>query len=150
MNGLQDIYDRMFGEAPAAGAAPVEAQTKTAQETASAQSAETAPESNTEVLGELTSALFTDAVGQMFGKVAGDLEAEAGAGHKPLGETPSSMGKSMGMGGNPHMPVNYSTGDHEKIHASTGGQSPYSIKEKALAKAILRRMNAAPVGGFHE
>lgn len=145
---LLKIYEQVIGGEPAESA--TNTTEKVASEAGAAAPAES-PADATEILGEVTGDFFTGAVNAFVEKVAGDLEAEAGAGHKPFESKPSAMGSSMGLSGNAHMPVNNPTGDNEKVHAMTGGQSPYSLKEKALAKAMLKRTkDYGAVGTFHE
>jgi hypothetical protein len=141
--GLLDIYERIMSDAPA-GAAETE---KVANEGAAA-----AESTVTGAFGELVGEYFNVMAGPYFDKVAGDLESEAGEGHAPMGSlsAPSSLGKTIGKEGDPHLKVNREMSNGKKLDVTTGNKSPYSLKEKALLKAILRRSQAGEVGNIVE
>jgi hypothetical protein len=142
--GLQDIYEKIMGE-------DVSAQEKVASETPATE--ETSQEKvASSSFGELTGEYFNVVAAPYFEKVAGDLEVEAGQGHAPMGDLDekSSLGKSLGQQADPHLKVNHAPKNGQRIDAATGGKSPYSLKEKALLKAILSRSAAGEVGNVVE
>jgi len=129
--GLQGIYENLFGDvAPAAEA--VEPQEKIASEVETEVSA-------SEGFGELAAAYFGVAKEAFVEKIAGDLEAEAGAGHDPMGAMPSGgqLTNIIGAPKQAKLPVNAPQG--EAHHVTTGNQSPYSLKVLAQVKQILKR-----------
>jgi len=140
---LTGIYEEIFGDV-----APVAGQEKTAS------AGENTEETNeaTQLFGELSAHYFGAAQAEFLDKIAGSVETEAGPGEQPmahLGNT-SSLGRSMGTIKDPAMPVNHSASGGEGMHTATGGTSPYSLKEMALKKQILKNMAAAPVGDIKD
>jgi hypothetical protein len=144
--GLKSVYEEIFGQVEA----PTEGQTKEA----AAATAEAANEETTATsgFGELVGEYFNAAVEPFFQKVSGELESEAGKGESPVAhqDGASSLGKTLGKEGDPHMPVNHSASSGAHLKVTTHNQSPYSLKEKALAKAILSRGQAVPGGEIKE
>lgn len=140
--GLMDIYEEIMSETPAA---TEEAQQKVASEYAAEENAATTQ------FGELVGQYFNFMAGPFFSKVAGDLEAEAGAGHHPMGDLDASsqLGKSLGKQSDPHLPVNHKPENGKALPAAKGDH-PYSLKEIALIKQILSRLAAGHVGAYKE
>lgn len=143
---LQDIYGQLFEEA--APAAPV--QEKVAGEAPAAPTEEVTNEASL-LFGELTAHYLNEGVAgylEEVEKVAGSVEAEAGAGELPQAHVHGGgqLTSVIGAPKDPHMPVNHSASSGAPLHVTTGGNTPYSLKEQALKKAILKRMQAAPVG----
>ena len=94
--------------------------------------------------GELVGEYFNVLAEPFFNKVAGDLEAEAGKGHQPMAGLGEAVKKY------PHLEVNYDSKNGRPLEVSTGGSSPYSLKESALIKQILRRAAARQSGNVSE
>lgn len=139
---LTGIYEEIFGES-----APVAGQEKVA---ASAEAEEVNEAS--QLFGELTAHYFESAHGAFIEKMAADLVSEAGAGEQPMAhlDNDSPLGKTMGKAKDPSMPVNHSASSGKGMQVATGGTSPYSLKEMALKKQILKGMAAAPVGDIKD
>lgn len=137
--GLMSIYEQIMSETTA------EEQEKIASEQEAAAVEETAEETSASgVFGELVGEYFNVLAEPFFDKVAGDLEAEAGAGHHPKGDLKDAKHEE------PHLPVNHKPENGKALEVTTGGHSPYSLKEKALMKAILTRLQAGQVGNYKE
>ncbi len=139
-------YEAIFGDHEAPAAASVEdGVSKEASEAGEGEGSE----SNS--FGELVGTYFNAMKEGFIEKTAGDLEAEAGAGHNPEPEhTTGSLTATIGQKGNPRLPVNRKAG--EPLHVMTGNTSPYSLKG-ALAKQVLKRVGtSAPgdVGAYKE
>jgi hypothetical protein len=135
---LANIYNQLFDTQEVETAVETE---KVASEVETNE--ESSEVSATTAFGELTGEYFNIIAAPFFSKVAGELEMEAGKGEKPLAHQPKAEGDA-------HLPVNHKASGGEGLKAMTHGESPYSLKEKALAKAILKRMMAAPVGAIKE
>lgn len=149
--GLTDIYEDMFGEK--APAAPAPEQTKVAAEVAPVAATVTEDEAGQESpVGELTGIYFNVMHDAWQEKLAGDLEAEAGAGVKPQASAPGGgeLSKIVGKEGDPAIAMNHDASGGKALKVNPGNQTPYSLKEKALAKAIARRGNAVPGGQITE
>ena len=132
---LMDIYEQIMGESTES---VEQEQEKVASEEASIQ------EGPTTRFGELVGEYFNVMAGPYFSKVAGDLEAEAGAGHHPKGDLKDASKQE------PHLPVNHKPENGKALDVTTGNSSPYSLKEKAMLKQILSRLAAGPVGNYKE
>ena len=83
-------------------------------------------------LGELVGEYFNTMIDAYMSKVAEEAQPM-----EDLEDAEEEM---------PHLPVNQRPTLGKSIDTSTGGTSPYSLKEKALVKAILSRMQAGQVG----
>lgn len=140
---LSDIYEQIMG-----GIDSEATQVKVASEGEQTQ-AEGGDEQST-AFGELVAEYFNEATEPYYEKVAADLETEAGKGEQPLAhsQTGGAMTAALGKPADPALPVNHSASGGAKLQVTTGNQSPYSLKEQALKKAILKRMQAAPVGNI--
>ena len=137
--GLMSIYEQIMNEVPAAE------QEKIASEGEATSSSESTEETNsTTAFGELVGEYFNVMAEPFFDKIAGDLEAEAGAGNHPKGDLKDAKKEE------PHLPVNHKPENGKALEVTTGGTSPYSLKEKALMKAILTRLQAGQVGNYKE
>ena len=150
MGSLAQIYEEVMG-----GTAPASQETATTTEKVAtdATTTETADAGDsTSQFGELVGEYFNSMVEPFFNKIAFDLEGAAGKGEQPLAhaDTASSLGASLGKQKDPHLSVNHSASGGADLKVTTKGNSPYSLKEKALAKEILRRSSAAPVGNIGE
>lgn len=156
--GLTDIYENIFGEA-----APVETEVvePAAQEkvAAAAATVETEVEAEateqTSAMGELTGVYFNVLEDAFVEKIAGDLEMEAGAGHKPQGGVKggSELSRIVGKEGDPAVAVNHNPSSGAGLKVNPGNQTPYSLKAKAQIKAILKRnmkSEAGDIGGYNE
>ena len=139
---LTGIYEELFGDS-----AP-EAQEKVASDANSEEVNEAS-----QLFGELTAHYFSAAQGGFVEKIAGSVESHLGQDEeeplKHLGNE-SQLGKTMGKVQDPHMPVNYSASGGAHLQTATGNTSPYSLKEMALKKQILKGMAAAPVGDIKD
>lgn len=102
-----------------------------------------------QLFGELTAHYFEVARGNFLDKVAASVEEEsdqddekpmAGLGNK------SSLGATLGQAADPHMEVNHSASKGEPMKTMTGNQSPYSLKEMAFLKAVLKRIGKNEAG----
>lgn len=147
-NGFMDDYEAIFGQPEEA----VHQETEGAGEDLEKQaSSEEGDVTDTHVFGELVGTYFNEMRAGFMEKIAGDLEAEAGAGHNPMPEhTTGTLSATIGQKGNPHLPVNRKAG--EPLHVMTGNTSPYSLKG-ALAKQVLKRVGtsaAGDVGAYKE
>ena len=141
--GLTDIYEELFGDV-----APVAGQEKVA----SAEQTEEVNEAS-QLFGELTAHYFSAAKESYLQKIAGSVESHLGQDEEqPLEHlgNESQLGKSMGKIEDPHMPVNHSASGGAAMQTATGNTSPYSLKEMALKKQILKGMAAAPVGDIKD
>lgn len=139
---LMDIYEQIMSEGAPAAEQNVE---KTASE-------QTEESTHSSAFGELVGEYFNEMASPYFSKIAGDLEQEAGEGHSPMSglHAESSLGKTIGKESDPHLSVNYKMENGKRLDVTTGGKSPYSLKEKALLKAILSRSEAVNVGKITE
>lgn len=143
---LTGIYEELFGEtAPAA--------TATEEGAATEKVASEEVNEGTQLFGELTAHYFGVAQSQLVEKIAASLESEA---HGQDDEQPmkhldnkSQLGNTMGQPKDPHMVVNHS-GSSGKPSTGLGEPATYSLKDQALKKQILKRMQAAPVGAFKD
>lgn len=135
--GLMNIYEQIMSEGE-------ELQEKVASEETSEGEEQVSEVSSTAAFGELVGEYFNVMAEPFFDKIAGDLESEAGAGHHPKGDLKDAKHEE------PHLPVNYQPENGAALHVTTGGTSPYSLKEKALMKAILTRVAAGQVGNYKE
>lgn len=101
------------------------------------------------LIGELSAHYYEVARANFIDKIAGSVEDEADQDEeqpmKNMGNT-SSLGATLGKAQDPHMPVNHSASGGEAMKTMTGNSSPYSLKELALKKAILKRLMAQSVG----
>ena len=106
----------------------------------------------TQLFGELSGHYFEVARQNFIEKMAASVEEEAGAGEQPMAHlgNRSSLGATLGKEEDPYMPVNYSASGGAALKTMTGNESPYSLKELALKKQILKRMMAAPVGEIED
>lgn len=141
---LTGIYEELFGDT-----APVAGQEKTASEENGAEEVNEA----TELFGELAAHYFGAAQGEFLDKIAGSVESHLDQDEEqPLEHlgNESSLGKTMGKVQDPHMAVNHSASGGAAMKATTGNTSPYSLKEMALKKQILKGMAAAPVGDIKD
>lgn len=135
---LTGIYEEFFGGAPAM------------QKEAQAEniSSEEVNE-GTQLFGEVSAHYYEVARANFIDKIAGSVEDEADQDEeqpmKNMGNT-SSLGATLGKAQDPHMPVNHSASGGEAMKTMTGNSSPYSLKELALKKAILKRLMAQSVG----
>ena len=107
----------------------------------------------TQLFGELTAHYFGVAKGEYLDKVAASVEDEV----SDANETPmhhlgnnSQLTNSIGKPADPAMPVNHSASGGAPLKTMTGNTSPYSLKEMALKKQVLKRLQAAPVGAFKD
>lgn len=132
---LAAIYEQIVG-----GATADEGQEKTAAAAEGVTENKEVSEESTS-FGELVGEYFNEIVEPYFDKVAASLEAEAGKGEQPLAHaaTGGSMTAALGTPKDPHLAQNHSASSGAALHVTTGGHSPYSLKEQALKKAILRR-----------
>jgi hypothetical protein len=151
MKSMADMYEEIIGAAPAAPTTE-----KTASEVAAAAAA-TAEVTTTEDgadadFGSLVGSYFNEALNPFVEKVAKDLEAEAGAGFKPLAgiNGDGSLAAVIGKEGDPSLGQNHKATGGGKIDATTGNHSPYSLKDSALAKEILKREKVVPGGAFSD
>jgi hypothetical protein len=147
--GLREYLDNLSGE----GQAPAATTDKVAADggTTATEGQDDGTNGVSEAFGERLGHYFNVCAEEYCEKVAGDLQSEAGKGEQPLAhlQPSGSMTSAIGKPADPALPVNHSASDGEKVHASTGNQSPYgSLKETALKKAILKRTQAAPVGNI--
>ena len=146
---LAQIYEQIMGEA-----APAAAAEATTEKTAAAATEPTASEAGDEdastLFGEMVGDYFNVMAEPFFDKVAADLETEAGAGESPVeGQTTGgSMTAALGKPADPHLHVNHPASSGAPLRVTTKGTSPYSLREAALKKEILRRSAAAPVGNI--
>jgi hypothetical protein len=141
---LTDIYGQLFGETTL-----VAEETQTTEKVASEEGNEA-----TDLFGQLTAYYFGVPQGAFIDKVAGSVESE-GQGQdeeQPMKhlDNKSQLGNSIGKATDPHMPLNHSASGGAKLQVTTGNTSPYSLKEKALQKEILKRMKAQPVGEYKD
>lgn len=147
MKNMSDFYEAIIGES-----APVATETtKTAgEEVAPAATTTEATEDGSTDFGAIVGHYFNEQLSPYAEKVAKDLEAEAGAGHKPLAGINGDGGLAavIGKTGDPSLGQNHQATGGGKIDAMTGNLSPYSLKDKALAKAVLKRENVVPGGAF--
>lgn len=151
--GLTEVYESLFGEAAPAA-------TEEGQEKVAAAEGEATTEGTEEVvpstsLGELVGVYFNVLEDAYVEKVAGDLEMEAGAGHKPFAHQPAAgeLSRIVGKEGDPMLPKNHDASSGAGLKVTTGGNTPYSLKAKAQIKAILKRTmksEAGDIGGVHE
>lgn len=155
--GMDKIYESLFQDAPAANAvvAPTETQTKTASETTTEVSATEVEADESTALGELTGIYFNVQHDALIEKLAGDLEMEAGAGHKPQASAPGGgeLSKIVGKEGDPAIPMNHDASGGAALQVTTKNTTPYSLKSRAQIKAILKRTmksEAGDVGGYNE
>lgn len=150
MGSLAQIYEEIMGGTAGAEQTQENTQEKTASE-AGAAAAEGEGDATSQ-FGELVGEYFNVMAEPYFDKVAFDLEGAAGKGEQPLAHanTASSLGSSLGKQKDPHLTVNHSASGGADLKVTTQNHSPYSLKEKALAKEILRRSTAAPVGNIGE
>lgn len=140
---LTGIYEELFGDT-----APVAGQEKTASEV----NAEEVNEA-TELFGELTAHYFEAAQSSFMDKLAASVESHLDQDEEaPLAgmDNESQLGKTMGKIKEPHMAVNHAASKGHHMVAATGNTSPYSLKEMALKKQILKGMAAAPVGDIKD
>lgn len=141
---LTGIYEELFGEVTAE-----ESLDKVASE-------ETEGNEATDLFGQLTAHYFGVAQGEYFEKVAASVEEEADQDEEqPMAHlgNKSSLGGTIGKQEDPHMPVNHSASGGEGMKTMTGNQSPYSLKELAKLKEILKRIGkqeAGAVGAYKE
>jgi hypothetical protein len=139
--GLTDIYEQVFaGEVATEEEAPAQTE-ETQEKVASAETEETEPST---VFGELVGYNFAAARESFLDKLAGDLEAEAGAGHDPMAgmEGGGQLTGVIGKAKSPHMPVNVKNEPGKALHTS-GSASPYAgPKGKAMPiiQAYLKRV----------
>jgi hypothetical protein len=150
MKSMSDIYEEICGAAPAETektAAEVEAEA-----TAAAAATEITEENSDSDFGSMVGAYFNESLSPYVEKIAKDLEAEAGAGHKPLAgiHGDGSLSPVLGATGDPQLAKNHQATGGGKINAMTGNTSPYSLKDAALAKQILKREKVVPGGAFSE
>jgi hypothetical protein len=136
---LENIYKQVFGEQET-----TQVSENNTEKTAGETEAQTEEQSASTAFGGLVGEYFNVMADPYFEKVAGDLETEAGKGTVPTASLPK------GSAGDPHMPVNHPASGGAELKVMTNNQSPYSLKEQALQKAILRRMRAVPVGEIKE
>lgn len=161
MSSMQDLYGHIFGDdAPAAAGettkvASAEGTVEQSTETAPVEGEmEKAADGRRTLFGELTASYFNEMVGpyaEELEKSAGDLEAEAGKGETALEhiQPQGGMTSVLGKPGEPRLPMNHSASSGEKIHATTKGSTPYSLKGPAM-KEILKRLSGAAPGGSYE
>jgi hypothetical protein len=148
--GLTNIYEDLFS-AEAEG----EGQEKTASEEGGEgyEQVEDGEGSPSNDLGELTGIYFNIMREELMDKLAGDLQAEAGAGHAPLMDhAGGELSRIVGKEGDPRIRNNHGQSE-AGLKVTTGNQTPYSLKAQAQAKHILKRtMKASPgdVGGYNE
>lgn len=151
--GLTDIYENIFGEAvEAEGQEKVAAAEEAAAEGSEVEAGE---EDTSTALGSLTGIYFNVMHDAFIEKVAGDLEAEAGAGHSPLGGNKGGgeLTRIIGKEGDPSIPMNHDATSGAGLKANPGNQTPYSLKARAQIKAILKRnmkSEAGDLGGYNE
>lgn len=119
--GLTDIYEQIMS-----GETAIE---KVASE-------ETYENEATAELGELVGEYFNSMMSSYATKIAEEAQPM-----EDLDDAEEAM---------PHMPVNQRPTLGKSVDTSTGGTSPYSLKEKALVKAILSRLQAGQVGNYAE
>lgn len=149
--GLTELYEQIMGDSGVS---------EETEKTASDTETEETPSENESVstdastaFGELAGEYFNKMSSAFIEKAAASLEAEAGKGEKPLEhqQQSGSMTSVIGQKSDPAMSVNHSASDGEPVHASTGGNSPYwPLREAALKKAILKRMQAAAAGDIKD
>lgn len=147
--GLTDIYEDLFGEETVTE----DGQTKVASEEVVEEEGEEASGSN--ALGELTGIYFNVMQEEFMDKIAGDLEAEAGAGHKPQSgvKDGGQLSSIVGKEGDPAVAVNHPASSGAPLKVMTGNKSPYGPNARAAIKQILSRKmksEAGEVGGSHE
>jgi hypothetical protein len=97
-----------------------------------------------ELFGELTAHYFSAAQANYLDKIAGEVEHDD--------EQPMENMKG-GKEQDPHMPVNYQASGGAPMHAMTGNTSPYTLKDAAILKAVLKRLGQAQpgaVGAYQE
>lgn len=143
---LTGIYEELFGEqAPAAAAAEPAA---TTEKTASEEVNEA-----TQLFGELTAHYFGVAQGQFLDKVAGSLESEANGQdeEQPMKhlDNKSQLGSTLGAPADPHLPLNHSASGG-KPSTGIGEPETYSLKDKVMAKQILKRLAVGIVGNTRD
>lgn len=143
---LLDVYEGVFGEEVT--------ETEGQEKVAYASGEEYVNEGSTS-MGELVGIYFNVLHDSCMEKIAGDLEAEAGAGHNPFAHSPESgeLSKIVGKEGNPHQPMNHEVGSGKPLVTNPGNHTPYSLKAQAQVKSILKRRmkaDAGDVGGYHE
>lgn len=154
--GLTEVYESLFGEAaPAAAAESTQEKVAAAATTEGETTTETTEVVPSTALGELVGVYFNVMEDAYVEKLAGDLEMEAGAGHKPFAHQPASgeLTKIVGKEGDPMIAKNHDASSGAGLKVTTGGNTPYSLKAKAQIKAILKRTmksEAGDIGGIHE
>jgi hypothetical protein len=142
---LAEIYEQIMGVS-----APEGGQVKTASDPAQANTSTEGSEASTS-FGELVGEYFNEVVEPYFEKVAADLETEAGRSEEtPLqhATTGGSMTAALGKPAESRLQVNHSASGGAPLRVTTGGHSPYALREAALKKTILKRMAVAPVGNI--
>jgi hypothetical protein len=151
--GFTDIYDSMFGEVAPAATEETQVKTAAADAVATAEAgAEEVTESST-AMGELTGIYFNVLEDSFYEKLAGDLEMEAGKGHKSVDNAGGELSRIVGKEGDPRIAVNHDPASGAGLKVNPGNQTPYSLKAKAQIKAILKRnMKSEPgdIGGYNE
>jgi hypothetical protein len=136
---LTGIYEELFGDSTSAGEESVE---KIASEEVDGNEA-------TDLFGQLTAHYFGVAQGEYFEKVAASVEDEADQDEEqPMAHlgNKSSLGGTLGKQEDPHMAVNHTASGGEGMKVMTGNQSPYSLKELAFLKAVLKRIGKSEAG----
>lgn len=149
---LQDIYGQLFDTAAPAAAATVE---KTAAEQGATAVEEVVANEGSMLFGELTAHYLNQGMAGYLDeieKTAGSVVAEAGPGELPLAHaaTGGQLTAIIGSAKDPHQPMNHSASGGAPLKVTTGGTTPYSLKESVLKKAILKKMVAAPVGDIKD
>src|ERR1019366_3746344 len=130
-----DIYESVFGDT-----APVDEvveQTKVAAAAAPVVTETEIDENpNTTAFGELAGVYLSVAIDGLVEKLAGDLEMEAGTGHKPQASAPGGgqLSEITGKIGDPSIEMNYDASSGKPLVTNPGNQTPYPLKVGATAK----------------
>jgi hypothetical protein len=138
---LTDIYDSLFDQ----GTETSETTEEGTEKTASSEEGNEA----TELFGELTARYFGVAHGTYLDKVAGSVEDESDQDDeqpmKNLGNQ-GSLTTTIGKPADPALPVNHSASGGGAMQTMTGNSSPYSLKELAFIKSVLKRVGKSEAG----
>jgi len=134
---LTGIYEDFFSEP--------------SQEEGTEKVATSAEAEATEIFGELVGNYFLAAKEGFFDKIASDdsdEDDESEGDEKPMAElgNKSQLGSAIGKAGDPAMSVNHKASGGEAMKAMTSNSSPYSLKELAFMKSILKRVGKSQPG----
>lgn len=133
--GLTEIYAGLFNDV-------VEPAVESTEKVAAAEGTpaeETAMNSFGTAVGEY----FNLAVESMLDKVAGELEAEANKGVKPMAHAPGSE-SALGSPGDPMIGQNHDASSGAALKVTTQSHSPYSL---AVKQKLLKRFAGEGIVG---